>query len=223
MTSLPIVDTCWDRIGVGGDRSCPELVQHAHCRNCPVFASAARTFFDRPPPPDYLTEWTALLACPEPESDRDRLSAVIFRLHGEWLALATACLVEVTLPRPIHRIPQRSNHVLAGLVNIRGQLHLCVSLHGALGIEPPDKVPIGQSAAGQQRLLVIEHRGERWVFAADEVHGVEPINRDRLRKVPGTLSNPAHHFSQAVFSWQDRHVGLLDEERVLAVFRGLGA
>ena len=29
-------------IGVSGDRSCPELNSHIHCRNCPVFAGAAR-------------------------------------------------------------------------------------------------------------------------------------------------------------------------------------
>jgi chemotaxis-related protein WspD len=108
-------------------------------------------------------------------------------------------------------------------VNIRGQLHLCVSLHGVLGIEP-DKVSDNSDVpSGSRRLLVLEHRGERWVFPADEVQGVERIARDQLRKVPGTLANPAHHFSQAVFPWQERHVGLLDEERVLATFRGLGA
>ena len=30
-------DDCWNRIGISGDRSCPELVQHVLCRNCPVF------------------------------------------------------------------------------------------------------------------------------------------------------------------------------------------
>ena len=222
MTPLPTIDTCWDRIGVGGDRSCPELVQHAHCRNCPVFAAAARTFFDRPPPVDYAVEWTALLARAEPEAGSEHLSTLIFRLHGEWLALTATCLVEVALPRPVHRVPQRSNRVLAGLVNIRGQLHLCVSLHGVLGIEPLAHQS-GGPANSRQRFLVMEHRGERWVFAVDEVQGVEQIARDQLRKVPGTLANPAHHYSQAVFAWQDRHVGLLDEERVLAAFRGLGA
>ena len=29
---------CWNRIGVNGDRSCPELTSFVHCRNCPVFA-----------------------------------------------------------------------------------------------------------------------------------------------------------------------------------------
>jgi chemotaxis-related protein WspD len=222
MTSLPTIDNCWDRIGIGGDRSCPELSRHAHCRNCPVFGTAAQTFFDRPPPAGYQVEWAEILAGAEPELDNDHLSVVIFRLHGEWLALPTACLVEVTLPRRPHRVPHRSNAVLVGLVNIRGQLHLCVSLHGVLGIEPA-KAANEEDTAGRQRLLVFEQHGERWVFAADEVLGVERIARAQLRRVPGTLANREHHFSQAVFPWGERHVGLLDEERVLATFRGLGA
>src|SRR3954471_12919632 len=89
--------SCWDVIGTSGDRSCPELETHVHCRNCPVFASAARVFFDRPAPEGYLAEWTQWLASTEQhtrrtsgealaESDRDRVGVLIFRLGDEWLA-----------------------------------------------------------------------------------------------------------------------------------------
>ena len=44
-TSTPFaragLNDCWNKIGVRGDGSCPELKQHAHCRNCPVYASVA--------------------------------------------------------------------------------------------------------------------------------------------------------------------------------------
>ena len=32
------LDDCWNRIGVRGDRSCPELARVIHCHNCPVFS-----------------------------------------------------------------------------------------------------------------------------------------------------------------------------------------
>ena len=38
---------CWRTIGITGDKSCPELATYIHCRNCPVLAEAARTFFAR--------------------------------------------------------------------------------------------------------------------------------------------------------------------------------
>src|SRR4030095_4038577 len=32
---------CWSQVGIWGNRSCPELQQHVHCRNCPAYAEAA--------------------------------------------------------------------------------------------------------------------------------------------------------------------------------------
>src|SRR4051812_32697640 len=64
---LPVLNAeapCWHRIGVWGDRSCPELAKVTHCHNCPVFAAAGRRFLDGPSPPDYLDEWTERLARP---------------------------------------------------------------------------------------------------------------------------------------------------------------
>ena len=52
---------CWNHIGVTGDQSCSELKKFVHCRNCPVFAAAARTFFDRPAPEGYLAGWSRWL------------------------------------------------------------------------------------------------------------------------------------------------------------------
>ncbi|WP_445633698.1 hypothetical protein [Nostoc sp. DSM 114161] len=39
-TSLPSqIESCWNVIGIEGDRSCPQLSIHAHCRNCPVYSA----------------------------------------------------------------------------------------------------------------------------------------------------------------------------------------
>jgi chemotaxis-related protein WspD len=229
-TSLPLATLngdCWNRIGVAGDRSCPELDEHIHCRNCPAFATAARAFFDRPAPDGYLADWTRLLARPEQALDGDFVSVVIFRLSGEWLALGTHVFVEITHPRPVHRIPHRSGEILTGLVNIRGQLQLCVSLHGLLGIDrtsensSPDPAPLGARTA-YARLVVIQDRAERWAFPAEEVLGVHRVPRSELRGIPSTLTMAANGFSQAVFPWDEHSVGYLDEPRVLLALRRAG-
>ena len=94
---------CWNRIGVSGDRSCPELGKVVHCHNCPVFSAAGRCILDAPPPRGYLEEWTARLAEPEEEAAGTLESVLVFRLGEEWLALAVAVLVEVLPLRSIHR------------------------------------------------------------------------------------------------------------------------
>src|SRR2546421_650683 len=128
MTSpLPVIagpfNDCWNRIGVHGDRSCPELDKVVHCHNCPVFAAAGRRFLNNPSPPGYLEEWTSRLAARAEFQAADLESVLIFRIGEEWLALPVGVLAEVTPWRQPHRIPHRGG-LIAGLVNLRGELHL---------------------------------------------------------------------------------------------------
>jgi chemotaxis-related protein WspD len=227
---LPGQDDCWNKIGISGDQSCPELPTFVHCRNCPVFAAAARTFFDRAAPEGYLAEWSRWLAtsdvreaCGDAQrgeasgirSRTDGISVLIFRLGPEWLAFRTQAVALVTALRPVHRVPHRSNAIFSGLVNLQGQIQLCVSLHGLLG---------AAAAASAPRLVVLRDRDQAatWAFPADEVSGVESVPRSQWRSVPSTLVNPAVGFSQAVLSWNGLSIGLLDEERVFSALRSLG-
>jgi chemotaxis-related protein WspD len=213
---------CWRRIGVSGDRSCPELEAYVHCRNCPVLAAAARTFFDRGAPAGYLDDWRAILEEPAVVPATDTTSVLVFRLGHEWLALPAAVLVEVTTRRRLHRLPHRSGGVLAGLVNIRGQLQLCVSLHALIGIAdgPPPIAAATDADAPRDtaRLLVVERpggeAGDRWVCGVDEVAGVHRVTAGMLRAVPSTVGHAGGRLSSALFAWQDRTVALLDEARL---------
>ena len=215
---------CWRVIGVGGDRSCPELEQFIHCRNCPVLADAARTFFDRAAPAGYLESWHDILAEPAQAADTEATSLLVFRIEREWLALPTALLVEVTPVRTLHRVPHRAGGGLAGLVNIRGQLQLCMSLHAVLGLPGgPSARPHGDTST-PARLLVVEREGERpqrWVLGVDEVAGVQRVARSALRPVPSTVSQASARCSTALFEWQDRTVALLDEGRLLEALAGM--
>ena len=168
----PQMDECWSKIGVAGDRSCPELESFIHCRNCPVRAEAARTFSDREPPEGYLETWSEILQTPEEETETDAVSMLIFRVGREWLSLATPLLVEVTEMKPLHTIPHRRAGVLEGIVNIRGQIQLCVSLAKLLGIDVTPELNVLQTPlaplsgeGSAKRLLVLEDGDERWVVA----------------------------------------------------------
>ena len=217
---------CWRKIGVAGDRSCPELEAVIHCRNCPVLAEAARTFFDRGAPLGYLDEWRAILEEPAEEVAADTTSVLVFRLDTEWLALPTAVLVEVTPVRTLHRLPHRPGGVLAGLVNIRGQLQLCASLHGLVGLPGGPATattaddPTDRTGA---RLLVVDRPGDAaagcWVIGVDEVAGVHRVTKGMLRAVPSTVGHAGGRLSSALFDWQERTVALLDEARVFEALR----
>lgn len=151
-----IDNDCWNRVGVKGDRSCPELTKYVHCRNCPVFTAAGQRLFEREPPPGHLTEWTKRLAEPEAVVEQGTVSVLVFRIGEEWLAADIALLVEIGELRPIHTIPHRTNEILIGLVNIRGELELCVSLGGLLGI----KSEFPPQIAAADRLLTARESAE---------------------------------------------------------------
>jgi chemotaxis-related protein WspD len=210
-TELPLVDDCWNRIGVMGDHSCPELPKVGHCHNCPTFSRAGQALFERLPPDDYVEDWTRRLSQPEEANCEARLAVVVFRLGEEWLCFDVRSCVEVAESRGSHRIPHRSSRLLKGLVNIRGELHLGVCLRELLEIGPSD--------SPAERLLVVEHRRQRWVFAVEEVAGVQRLPEGCMADVPATVSRSRSAFTRGVFEWEDKRVGLLDEDRVFAALK----
>jgi chemotaxis-related protein WspD len=222
---LPIAQEgdCWNRIGVWGDRSCPELIPAVHCHNCPVFAAASRRFLDNAPPPGYLEEWTERLITPIEEEATDLQSVLIFRLREEWLALRVEVLLEVTTVRPVHRVPHRMG-LLAGLVNIRGELHLCVHLAQLLGangkaVQVGSVTPHTEDQRGQSRMIVVEHDGDRWVFPVDEVDQVYRLSKAELAGTPATLARSANRLTESVFTRQERSIGLLQGARLFQMLR----
>lgn len=218
MTALPVVagNPCWQAVGVWGDRSCPELKKHTHCHNCPVFAAAGRRFLDAPSPDGYLDEWTARLAEPVRRTAEGVIGALVFRLGEEWLALPVGVLVEVTVPRRPHRIPHRGG-LLAGMVNVRGELHLCVRLDLLLGIDRP--AADRPKGTARPRMVVIRRDADRWAFAADDVDLVRRVATADLVTAPPTLARAAARVTRGVVHRDGRAIGLLDETRLFETLR----
>jgi chemotaxis-related protein WspD len=217
-TARPTLDDCWNRIGVRGERSCPELQRHIHCRNCPVHAAAATALLGGAVPTEYLAEWTRHVAEPKPLRDPDSRSAFLFRLGKEWLALPTATLIEVAEPRAHHTLPHRRSGAVLGLVNVRGELLVCVSLSELLKLETT--VPAAGSVRRElPRLLVCEQDGCRAAFPVDEAHGVHRYQPRQLLPVPSTLSKAAASYTTAMLPWERGSVGCLDEQLLFYTIR----
>jgi chemotaxis-related protein WspD len=212
-------DDCWSRIGVMGDGSCPELAEAVHCRNCAVFQRAGQRLFEREPPAQYVDEQTSQLARRSDDEASDTVAVLVFRIDREWLALDVGVVAEVADPRAVHRIPHRSSQLLMGLVNIRGELQLCISLPALLGIDGrPGEESL--SASATSRLLVVEYNQQTWVFPVDEVAGVWRVGVDKLGNVPATVAIGPKRFSRAVFAWEGKKVGYLADDRLLQSLEG---
>lgn len=214
-TALPhdhaIIVDCWNRIGVRGDGSCPELKQHIHCRNCPVYSAGAAEMLDGELPANYLTEWTSHLAQPKPAREIETRSVVIFRIASEWLALPTSVVMEVANVLPVHSLPHRQNGAVLGLASVRGELLVCVSLGQVVGVEPLE-VSSERRGTVYQRLLVIRRDDVRVVCPVDEVHGIHRVLPRELKDVPTTVAKAAVTYSTALLSWRGHSVGILDDQ-----------
>lgn len=217
MLELPAVDRCWNSIGVRGDRSCPELTTRVHCRNCPVYAAAARTLLDVESPRDYVAEWTMHLSQPELVEEDGRLSVFVFRVGEEWLAVPTRTVTEVAEARQIRSLPHRRTGVVLGLANVRGELLVCVSISRVLGLDPVPPSPAAKNVL--PRLLVLQFDSVRVACPADEVHGIVELNPSDVVGVPATVANAATSYSKGVTTWRGTSVGLLDDQRLHRVLK----
>lgn len=231
------MDDCWNRIGVSGNRSCPELESVVHCRNCAVYSRAGRSLLERQPPPDYLSNWTTVLADAS-GSHRERggfsgdewtageervvageqaLALMVFRVGEEMLALPLRLLQEVTPPFGIHSVPERSNGCFLGLVNIRGEILLAASLRPLLGL-PASTAGAGEPHPANARMAVTAPGHEQWVIAIDEVLGIHLCAAEE-RKPPPVVNTAAEALTEALFAWKGRQVALLDGPRLLNSLR----
>lgn len=202
-------ERCWARIGVDGDRSCPELAELAHCRNCPAHSEAGRTLLDREGPPGYLEEWSVRMAEESETETEATRPLLLFRLGTEWFGLPAGLASEVLEPRPIRRVPHRSGPAFPGLVSAGGRLLPCCD-PGAIFDVP------GREARPDERtrLLVVTLLGEPWVLLTDEIAGLRRVEESAIRPAPSTVAIASGAATSGLVEWRGRRVSLLDERRL---------
>ena len=146
--------------------------------------------------------WTELNASEDSTKQKEQsfLSVLIFRLGSELLAIETMEFEEVMEKGPVHRVPHRTGRILQGLVNIRGRLVLCLSLHALLS---------GANDFGESsHFLVLDGPQGRLAFPVSEVLGIDKITLQNLQ--PPRESS----FIKAILTWHQHSVGLLEAEKV---------
>ncbi|GAB3356851.1 chemotaxis protein CheW [Lysobacter tyrosinilyticus] len=191
--------------------------------NSPVkAATAVAALLDRAMDASDLRSTTAQVARKAPDLALLSASTFIFRLGAEWLGLATSLIDEVVERRPLHSLPHRREGVVRGLVNVTGQLTICIALEPLFQLEAAKPVR-GHAGPLGRRLVVIASQGQRLAFEVDEVHGSHRYDPKAVKQVPSTVAHSISTFTTGVLAWGDHRVGLLDGELVVhAINRRLG-
>lgn len=235
---------CWNKIGVFSKRPpvCERLGDVIHCRNCDVFNRAGRQLLERRIPDRFREEWSRSLLVEKTEDAQGSESVMVFRIGEEHLAIRTDQFEEVidpenvssTIPQPghfgtrpasapYHSLPHNRNPVLLGIINVHGEVQLCVSLKNLLDIKERD--PASEDVKVFRRMVVLRFRGEKYVSPVDEIFGIVRADPTRYENVPATVSLARSSFTRHIFRWTfqgRRHsVALLDEERLMTAISRL--
>lgn len=208
MGTLSDVDDCWNRIGIRGDKSCGQLPAHVHCRNCPVYAAAAKRILDR------LAPGMEDEAEPvDPHQATNKSSLLVFRLNREWLGLPTRALDEVAGMRGIISLPHRRDPAVLGVTNVRGTLTVCVSLARLLGLDA--SAPQARERPAAARMLIFGGAGRAVVLPVDEVEGMHAVDLDALEPLPSTVQGANLKYARGVARCGAHNVGVLDESLLM--------
>lgn len=210
------IDDCWNRIGIHGDKSCPLLEEHIHCRNCSVYSAAATRLLDR----YSLQQDQREVVVSKVETDVKTRSLLMFRLGEEWLGLATRTLVEVAPLQAIHSLPHQRSRALLGVANVRGALVACLSLVELLDLG----ASVAPVSGGRimPRMLIIAAHGGPVVVPVDEVDGIHAIDERILDAASQSGAQNSAKYTRGVLQYRGRSLRWLDEEQLLsAVTRSL--
>lgn len=210
------IDDCWNRIGIHGDKTCPLLDEHIHCRNCSVYSAAATRLLDR----YSLQQDQREAVVGKVEIDVKTRSLLMFRLGEEWLGLATRSLVEVAPMQAIHSLPHQRSRALLGVANVRGALVACLSLVELLDLDG-SVAPVSGGRV-MPRMLIIAAHGGPVVVPVDEVDGIHAIDERILDAASQSGAQVSAKYTRGVLQYRGRSLRWLDEEQLLsAVTRSL--
>lgn len=176
-----------------------------------------RQLLEREPPRGYIQEWSKVISKAKEEKDISNYTSVLmFRVGTEWLAVPIGVIREITEDHQVHTVPHKSDRTFKGIVNIRGELQLCISLRHLVGLKGDDDYQHERAASGTgrvyKRMIVIKQGLSCWVFGVDEIYGIHHYFSQEVQNAPVTVEKDANTFTKEVIRWKGKHVACLDAD-----------
>jgi purine-binding chemotaxis protein CheW len=130
-----------------------------------------------------------------------------FYVRGLFLGLEVTCIQEVIRSQPLTRVPL-APPMIAGLMNLRGQIVTAIDLRHRLGLPPrePSERPINvvvRTGDGAVSLLV------------DEIGDVIEVAEDAFERPPDTVPDDARALIRGAYKLKNRLLLVLDAARTL--------
>jgi len=130
-----------------------------------------------------------------------------FFVRGLFLGLEVTCIQEVIRYQPLTVVPLTPN-VIAGLMNLRGQIVTAIDLRHRLGL--PAREP------GERPINVVVRTAEGAVsLLVDEIGDVIEVDEQTFERPPETLSDDARELIRGAYKLKGRLLLVLDAARTV--------
>ncbi|MEI8131276.1 MAG: chemotaxis protein CheW [Leptolinea sp.] len=142
-------------------------------------------------------------------SDEQSMLLVTFGLGGAWYGLEASQVHEVILVEG-NSVVYHSPPYVRGIINLRGKIVTVLDVESKLGLS---KHQVGADS----RILIVAWNHEQVGLLVEVVAEVISLNKEQIEPVPLNISEKLRVFLCGVYSGEERLIGILDLEKVLAV------
>jgi len=130
-----------------------------------------------------------------------------FFVNGLFLGLEVTCIQEVIRAQPLTVVPLAS-HVIAGLMNLRGQIVTAIDLRHRLGM--PSRDP-----AARPINVVVRTPDGAVSLLVDEIGDVIEVDAESFERPPDTLGDEARDLIRGAYKLKGRLLLVLDPTRTV--------
>ena len=140
--------------------------------------------------------------------DLQSLLLVVFGLGDAWYGLDASQVQEVILVES-NTVVYHAPPYVRGIINLRGKIVTVLDMEIKLGLAPH---PVGPDS----RILIVAWNQEQVGLLVEVVTEVVSLKKDSIEALPLNISDGLSQFLNGVFSVEERLVGILDLDKVLA-------
>ena len=138
---------------------------------------------------------------------------VTFGLGEAWYGLAASQVQEVILVAD-NTVVYHAPAYVRGIINLRGKIVTVLDLETKLGL--PMRAERTEAGLSEERVLIVDWDHEQVGLLVALVAEVINLNDEEIEPVPMNLSEGLSRFLSGVCGSEDRLIGILDLDKVLA-------